>query len=104
MSRTWLSEFGSEWDVPEWLRDNCEDCSWHNDAMPGFLHGPTNLFVWSDHPDPERSEFPDYRESGTWKRFHVVQYIDGETMSDTVFATDSVDDLIEFLSRGEVTL
>ena len=37
VERNWLTEFGTEYEVPKEITDKYEDQSWHNDSSPSFL-------------------------------------------------------------------
>jgi hypothetical protein len=71
-----------------------EDESWHNDAMPRFLHVPSGLYLWADYENPEMSDFADWRLSGKIKRFSVVDKDDRELLD-----TDDVGKVLRFLKR-----
>jgi len=51
--RTWISEHGKEYDVPqEILSAGIPDISWHNDLCPcfGTQIGDTRVRLWVEHP------------------------------------------------------
>lgn len=70
--RTWRDEFPDFplETLPGDLPAGFVDQSWHNDACPSFLHEPTGLALYCDHPEPGAREYgPDT------PRFLLLQYV-----------------------------
>lgn len=88
------------------IPDGWTDISWRNDACPSFLINPS-LAVYIDFADPERSEFPEWRESGDLMRFSLHPMDDGQHISGgsvepgqpAPFQTDSWDELLAEIER-----
>lgn len=58
-NRTWLSEHGKGYAVPEAVLKLFRDCSWHNEMCPRFAVGSideNSLSLWVDHPVAEERE------------------------------------------------
>jgi len=68
--RTWLSEFGSEYEIPSQVLDlpRLVDTSWHNDSCPSFTLQQYEqgsdmplATLWIEHPEKSKRE-PDYAD------------------------------------------
>jgi hypothetical protein len=58
-NRTWISEHGKDYAVPEAVLKLFRDCSWHNEMCPRFAVGSVDedkLTLWVDHPVAEERE------------------------------------------------
>lgn len=95
--RTWKSQFGGEWEVPDQLANHpdFEDMSWRNDAAPSFHRkaklGYWTVVIWVDHPDPEKREWPDPNGLG---RFILCLWDDESGNGIDVCSHSSIDVII----------
>lgn len=101
MARTYLNQFGTEYDIPPEIlaavaNGKLKDTSWGNDVAPTFAvcdsvnPDDESVKVWVDHPVMES------RETGAM-RFTVAHYDeDGDWLNDAL-ETDSLPELLAYL-------
>jgi len=100
--RTWVTEFGSEYNVPEGIQmlaaqGMIQDTSWHNDASPSFeLEVRGKRFrVWVEHEDPQMREDPD-----SVRYLAMVQTDEEGQEHDLMLETERTDEILSWLSKA----
>lgn len=59
VNRTWLNQFGKEYDIPLAITQTWIDQSWTNDVCPSFIHPEMkHLKLWVEHPVSKQREHP----------------------------------------------
>jgi len=100
--RTYLNQFHIEnrpCHIPAFILSECEDRSWGNETCPHFESEALMLCFWIDFDNPEDREWDD------GKKYNVVEVIDfeeGEIGDETIFATDSEEELIAFCREHQL--
>lgn len=88
-NRTWISEHGKGYAVPEAVLKLFRDCSWHNEMCPRFAVGSideNSLSLWVDHPVAEEREV----EGGRYLVCKATTILKGDGLDLTVYEGDSM--------------
>lgn len=95
-TRTWLTEFGPDWQVPQEITSTLEDTSDGNDVEPSFIHPEADArkrhaVLFAEHPDQARRELD-------WKRYTVIKTEEDGTIGDQepAFQTDHLPSALGF--------